>query len=502
MSPFNAYTNRRAIIAGSLATVAAIRATNAQTPESESEPIPAEERESFLITGVLDSGGFDLISEIESWDAELNRIGSIPIPESYVSHDPTGKDGDVLITTLSGSTIVDLKIADRKDIAWDGGDPGYLSQVLPDAGLPRHPKYLIAQLFDLTAVLKVDLETGEGSDITEALANQDVDLVTTIVDYPNDGSIGAIWTGDNVYLVDFEDPENVQKLIGDDEGWYSTTAQLSHNGEHVIFTTYDPDQRGQAANVYLQNVASGEYEKILEGHAYTTGFFIPNDPENFMALSAEGLEIRSLSAPAETGTLIREVGQNGCRPSWLNVGKKLLYGHRDVQDGPYSWMIVDMETLEYTDLPDLGDMRPIWPNLGYSAPQHLLFHDDTHDDVPVTVVGLDIENAETWPVVDGVYVSQLHSISASRTGDWYTVSAQNRGTNVGVWLVNMNDRSLYEFPEDQGMISEYAAVSPDGNTVAVTFIEGRHESKGTYVASTDTPEDVTRISDSTVLGWV
>lgn len=497
MSPRNFSTNRRAVIAGSLATLVASRAAFA----GNANRIPPKEWEQYLITGVQDSGIFETINEIESWDSDLNRIGSIPVPESYISHDPTGKDGDLLVMTMAGSTIVDLKAATEKEISWDRTDPGYISQVLPDVGLPRHPKYLIAQMFDLTAVLLIDLETGEGRDITETLSNQDIDLVASVVDYPTEGSVGSIWTGDNAYLLDFENPENAQKLIGDDEGWYSTTAQLSHDGKYVTFTTYDPKSSGQSANVYLQEIETGEYTKLFEGHAYSTAFFIPNDPEHFMAVSEEGLERRTLSAPTESGELVREVGQNGVRPSWLRVGKVLLYGHRELRDGPLNWMLVNMETLEHTDLPELEGKRPQWPNLGYSAPSHLLFVDDTYDAVPVSIVGLDIDSAETWPMVDGVYVSHLHSITGSRDGRWYTISAQNRGSNVGVWLANMEERTLYEFPEDQGLISEYAAVSPDGDTVAVTFIEGRHESMGTYIASTETPADVTRLTNASVLGW-
>lgn len=489
---------RRSLVAGSLAAAAIAKSASAQTPEST----PATEFNQYLVTGIaLDAEG-TLIGGIETYDGNLNQLSRMEITDGVVSFEQTGRSGVIYVMTLFGAMMVDLEQGQPAAINWQTADPGYIFPAPPVEGKNPSERYIVAQNIEMSKVLVVDLETFEGRDITEYIANEGTDVVAMVPDVPETGSLGGVWTGDNVYFIDYANPESAEPLVGDDPDWYSTTLQLSDDGTWGTFTTYDPDGDGATANCYLRNMETGEYSKIMEGNAWTTGFFIPNDPEHFIAHSPEtGLEYRAIATPDEPGELIAEVEMEGGRQYWLNEGKILLYGHRVSNDAPRNWIRIDMETREVTELPDLEGQKPWWPDLAKTAPKHLLFCEDTYEELTHTLRGFDVDTGEVWVAVEEVYIEPLNGITASNDGIWYTASTPNRGTNVGVWLINMANKDAHKLEEGGGLYAEYGAVSPDGSTIAVTYLTQPDSSRVTTVASTGSPEDTTEITDAHVLGW-
>lgn len=492
-------SSRRSFLAGAAASIALAKSAGAVTPVSNTEGTGQH----YLLTGMSSGGSINLILGVETFDANLNRLGTVEIPDGVINFNPTGRPEINVLMTTFGSAVMNLETSSLADISWETADPGYVFPALPNEGISYNPKYLLAQGMEASNVLLIDLETLEGRDISKFLANEDTSLVALIPDIPEEGSIGGVWTGNNVFLVDFSDPESASRLTGDDTSWYSTTLNLSHDGEWAIFTTYDPATGGKTANVYLQNIASGEYEQILEGHAWTTGFFIPNDPEHFMALSAEGLEYRNLEAPAESGELVANVGQMGVKARWINDGAQLLYGHRETQNGSYSWILIDMDSLDVQELDGLEGMKPYWPRLAHTNPAHLMFMEDDYDIESHSFRGLDLGTGEVWEVLEQPVVpTPLNGLTASADGKWYTISTVNKGDLVGTWLINMETRDIHEFVQGEDKLySVYAAVSPDGETVAVTLLQQPGSEHSTWTAPTNAPDDLTKLTDSVVIGW-
>lgn len=492
-------SSRRSLIAATAAALALTKSVGAVTPVSNTEAAGKH----YLHTGISSPGSLHTISGVETFDADLNQIGAVQVPDGVISYNPTGRSDIILLMTMFGSAIIDLASSSRADISWDGPDPGYVVPAFPDESIPFNPKYMLAQGFTASEVLLIDLETLEGRDISEFISNDSTSLLALIPDIPAEGYVGGVWTGDNVYLIDFEHPESAEALVGDDPEWYSTTLNLSFDGRWAIFTTYDPAEGGRIANVYLQDLTSGSHEQILTGHAWTTGFFIPNDPHHFMALSEDGLEYRSLDAPADPGDLVHSVGQMGVKSRWIKDGSQLLYGYRTVQDGPYSWILIDMESLEVQELAGLEDMKPYWPKLAHTRPEHLMFINDEANAEKVSIVGLDLNTGEVWDVLeDSVVLPNLHGLTASADGKWYTVSTVNQGRLIGTWLVDMESKSLHEFVQGEDrQFAEYAAVSPDGETVAVTMVQQPGTERSTWTAPVNDPDALTKLTDSVVMGW-
>lgn len=489
---------RRSLIAGSLATTAATRIASAQTPQLTQ----ITEGTQYLVTAVAPSGDPEILTGIEAYDAGLNKLSAMPISDGVVNFDQTGRSGVIHVMTLFGGLMVDVAKGDVVTIHWDTTDPGYLFPAKPDEGKGYSERYLMAQPLEMDKILLVNLETFEGTDITGHVANESTDAIAMVPDLPVTGSLGGLWTGDHVYTLDLENPESAEALVGDDPDWYSTTLQLSHDGKWGTFTTYDPQGSGQDARCYLQNLETGDFTKIMDGHAWTTGFFIPNDPAHFVANAPDsGLEYRSIETPDESGEVIAEVEEEGSRVYWLAEGNVLLYGHRTNNDAPRNWLRIDMETREVTELPELEGQRPWWPQLSRTQPKHLLFCEDTYDNVTHTLRGFDVETGEVWVAVEDVYIEVIDGVSASRDGTWYTASTPNRGTNIGVWLIDMVNRTSHKLEEGDGLYAEYGAVSPDGQTLAVTYLEQPDGVRYTTTSSTGSPEDTSKLTDAHVLGW-
>lgn len=490
--------SRRGLIAASMAAAAMAKTVAGQTPEPETDA----DGDQYLLTAMSPNGDTAFLIGIESYDGELNQIAQTKIEDGVVHYEQTGKSGLVLVTTLFGSQIVDVSRGQIETVDWDAGDPGYIFPAVTEYGRDLNEDYLMAMPTDMGVILLIDLETFSGRDITEYVANNSTDMLAMVPDMPIEGSMGGVWTGDKVYMLDYDNPESAEPMVGDDPEWYSTTLQLSYDGKWATFTTYDPSSRGEVANCYLQNLETGDYTRILEGNAWTTGFFIPNDFEHFIAHNPEsGLEYRSIETPDETGEVLAEVDLEGSSAYWLNDGATLLYGHRPDNDSPRNWILVDMESREVTELDDLEGTRPWWPKLAKTRPENLLFITDSNADVPFTFMGLDIANGEVWDAVSDVNVNTLNGVTASQDGNWYTVSSVNRGSNIGVWLIDMVNKNAHKLDEGDGLYPETGAVSPDGSILAVTYLEQPGSIRYTTTASTDAPEEKTKLTDSHVLGW-
>lgn len=499
----SATTNRRSFIACTAAALATLKSQAQATPEAT----PESESSHYLLTGVSTGSSLVTISGVEAWNTDLENVAQIEIQDGVIDFNPTGREGIVLLVTMFGSAVADINASQRADIQWDSYDPGYVVPALPDEGEEYSSKYLLGQGIDMGGVFLIDLETLQGRDIAEHLTNESTELFAVVPDIPQTGSIGGIWTGDNVYLLDFENPEEAEKLVGDDPDWYSTTLNLDDSGKFAIYTTYDPADRGQTANVYFLDIESGEHELIMEGHAWTSGRFIPNNTEHFIALSPEGLELRNIATPADKGELISEVGQMGLKALWFDDGKTLLYGHRQVQDGDYEWLKIDMDTLDTLELPDLIGRKPVYPRLPQTRPEHLLFIEDEFNLDVYTFAALDISTGEVWsPFDDEIALTSLNPTTASTDGRWYTISSRNEGALIGTWLVDMQNREVVALDEvtdtEETRYSEYAAVSPDGSTLAIQYLTQPESERTTVVAPTSDPADQTDLTNDVLLGWV
>lgn len=496
--PANYPVNRRALLASTALGAMLGKPTFAQTPVAEDGQNPY-----FLITGASTSDTRGWFDDLEVFDSNLTSLGGQQFQEAALRVDSTGNPTLIQVHTLSGMFLLDLENIAKLSVDWGIPDPGLLHPMRYNSnGIDRNPDWMLFSNTELTRALLLNLQTFEGRDIADHIAPPWATTVPVLPNIPEEGSLATVWTGDFVYLVDFEDPENAVRLIGDEADWYSTAANINNDQSIVAFTAYDPDSDGETAQVHFMDIATQEFSVIAEGTAWSGVYFIPNDPDHFLLTNPGQVELRTVAAPEEEGEVIAKGGSEGFELYWLNDKNLILHGYKEASESAQQWQLIDLVENTTTPLPDLEGQTVMWPDLAKSDPKWLMFGPDTVESGAGMLHGLDIATAEVWTVMEDVYLHSDSPVSASHDGKFYCLATKNRGTNKGAWLFDLENRDTHSFPYGDGKFTERASVSPDGATVAIGIVEQPGSYYLSYTAPTTDPDNLTELTERVILRWI
>lgn len=495
INPAITISRRNAIIAG-LGALVAVPAARAQTPIATTAS-----NQNFLITGKPTRYSRDSIEEVQFWNSALEPVFSFGVDTFLTDFYPTSRPGLLEIKTDFALQFLDLQTGEMTSIDWGRDDFGRpLRTAGVDLGIDMNPDWLVYSNLEMSRVMLIDLNTLEATEISDYIAPSWAMFIPVVPDIPATGSVATLWTGDFVYAIDFTKPEEAIRLIGDDKEWYSSSASLSNDGKWVAFTTYNPETDGDEALVYLMDMESRDYQVIASGSAWTQAFFSPISSDQFFLASPSALEQRSVSSPDEPGKELAPLNAETTFFGWLDGGSRILLGSRKDRDSAIEYTLVDLEHGTSIPLPEVSGKKPFWPDHPQTNPGWLLFEEDSSEVTLQSLIGVDMTTGESWVALEDVYVNQNKGYSASADGRYFSVASMNKGKNLGVWLIDMQDRSFHAFPYADGQFSTSATISADGKiAVGILYQPGSVDS--TWVGSTHDPENLTELAGVIPLRW-
>lgn len=501
--------SRRGVLASAALGALVARHVAAQegTPAASADSNGGVATPSSLVVGIGD-GLFDdfLFPLVEVYDSSFTRTGSIRVPDGVIDVFQTGDPNLALVSTFSATAILDLEAGELVSIDW--GDIEWESDMTQWAfgatsaafGETRNPEWIVSSGLEVSGVLAVNLTTRTGRDITEFVNQNNQDFVPAVPRYMPEGSLIGLWTGDNVYLVDLEKPEEARKLVGDDPNLFSTTIDIDPTGSWCAYTTYDATLETVAGRVYIESVSSGEYVEVTEGTAWSQVVFVPGDPESFLLVAGGEVQLRSIADPQTATEPLATIGELTHHQSfWDGTGTKYVLGTRPDQDAPATWILIDTSAKSVVELGELEGLDPLMVTAAQPAPSHCLF--GYTEEEPGPVYGLDLETGEVNEYLPEVNLGSVPTYSSSEDGRWYFVMTENRGEVKGAWLVDNQAQVMHELPWGEGLYTLTGAVSPDGKAAAITTVARPSDDVTSSWISLDEPTTLQDLTDGHILAW-